>query len=184
MKIVQINATYGTGSNGRLAKQIADYVSVKKEESFFVYANGKASADNIQIGGMLDHKLHALLSRLTGLQGYFSWFETKKMIKRLKTINPDVIHIHNLHSNYMNLRLLFNYVSKNNIGLVLTLHDCWYFTGKCVHPIFANCNRFQHTCKDCPQLKSDRINPTLFFDTSTQCQEDKSHRLHDVSYYP
>lgn len=84
------------------------------------------------------------------------------MIKRLKTINPDVIHIHNLHSNYMNLRLLFNYVSKNNIGLVLTLHDCWYFTGKCVHPIFANCNRFQHTCKDCPQLKSDRINPTLF----------------------
>ena len=41
MKIVQINATYGTGSNGRLAKQIADYVSFKKEESFFVYANGK-----------------------------------------------------------------------------------------------------------------------------------------------
>lgn len=44
----------------------------------FVYANGKASAGNIQIGGMLDHKLHALLSRLTGLQGYFSWFETKR----------------------------------------------------------------------------------------------------------
>ena len=182
MKIVQINATYGTGSNGRLAKQIADYVSFKKEESFFVYANGKASAGNIQIGGMLDHKLHALLSRLTGLQGYFSWFETKKMIKRLKTINPDVIHIHNLHSNYINLRLLFNYVSKNNIGLVLTLHDCWYFTGKCVHPIFANCNRFQHTCKDCPQLKSDRINPTLFFDTSTKCQADKYHWFHEVSY--
>ena len=35
----------------------------------------------------------------------------------------------------------YNYVSKNNIGLVLTLHDCWYFTGKCVHPIYANCNR-------------------------------------------
>lgn len=70
MKIVQINATYGTGSNGRLAKQIADYVSLKGRV-VFVYANGKASADNIKIGGMLDHKLHALLSRLTGLQGYF-----------------------------------------------------------------------------------------------------------------
>lgn len=182
MKIVQINATYGTGSNGRLAKQIADYVSYKNDKSFFVYANGKASTDNFRIGGTIEHKLHAIFSRLTGLQGYFSWIETKKMINYLKKIQPDIIHIHNLHSNYINLRLLFNYVAENNIGLVLTLHDCWYFTGKCVHPIFAKCNKFQDVCNKCPQLRSDRINPTLFFDTTTKCQDDKYHWFHKVSY--
>ena len=174
MRIVQINSTYATGSNGRLAMQIADYVRNSGNECLFFYANGKTDAyGTCKISGKTDRLIHAIMSRLTGLQGYYSLISTFKLIKKIRIFQPDVIHLHNLHSNYINLHILLNYIAENNIGLVVTLHDCWFFTGKCVHPIYANCSKFHNTCKKCPQIKSDKVNPTFWFDMTTKCQTDK-----------
>ena len=41
------------------------------------------------------------------------FYKIKKLLKLLKQIKPDIIHLHNLHSNFINISLLFNYISKN-----------------------------------------------------------------------
>lgn len=173
MTIVHINSTYGTGSIGRLSLQLAEYATAKGYKSYYYFADGPKVLNKYKIGTKIETLLHAFMSRLTGKQGYYSFFATKRLIKELKSIKPNLIHLHNLHSNYINIPMLIDYIAKEKIGLIITLHDCWFFTGKCVHPIFANCNKFESKCGNCPQLKSDKINPTFFFDTSFKCQQDK-----------
>ena len=115
------------------------------------------------------------MSRITGLQGYFSYVSTRTLIKYLREFSPDVVHLQNLHSNYINLKLLGNYIKSNNIATVITLHDCWFFTGKCTYFIASNCNKWMNGCGKCPQLHTDNVNPTLFFDTTKKCLKDKQN---------
>ncbi len=62
---------------------------------------------------------------------------------------PDVVHAHNLHGDYFDLRA-FEQLGKH-IPIVWTLHDTWAFTGHCGH--FLDCNRWLSGCGHCPDLK-------------------------------
>ena len=131
MNILHINGTYKTGSTGRLSYEISESMRLKGHNCKCIYALESYDDEfSIKIGSNLDRKIHALLSRLLGLQGYFSYFSTKKILNRIEEFTPDIVHLHNLHSNYINIKLLLNYLSKNKIATVITLHDCWFFTGK------------------------------------------------------
>ena len=134
MKILQINATYGYGSTGLIIKDIGDAVTTSGNEALFAYQSGCAPKDiSYVVGNLFDWKLHALFCRLFGKQGYYSSFATKRFIKHLDKTRPDILHLHNLHSNFINLNMLLDYLGKKDIPTVITMHDCWYFTGKCFH---------------------------------------------------
>jgi glycosyltransferase involved in cell wall biosynthesis len=61
---------------------------------------------------------------------------------------PDVIHCHNLHGEYFDLRRLG---SLSRIApIVLTLHDEWAFTGHCAGTL--GCERWRIGCGSCPDL--------------------------------
>lgn len=155
MKIAQINAVCDFGSTGRIVSEMSDYLSDNNIENIILYGNGETKRNNaIKIGNKTDHKIHALLSRITGKQGYFSKKATKKALKYLDEFKPDIIHLHNLHNNYINLKLLFKYIEKNDIATVITLHDCFFFTGKCVYYSIVSCERWKKKCGKCPQLQS------------------------------
>ena len=62
---------------------------------------------------------------------------------------PDVVHCHNLHSGYFDLRMLPELSGK--MPVVLTLHDMWLITGHCAYSM--ECNRWQNGCGECPDLK-------------------------------
>ena len=81
------------------------------------------------MGNAVDWKVHAALCRLLGRQGYYSTIETYKFIEKIKKIEPDIVHLHNLHSNFINIDVLFKFLAKKDIATVITMHDCWYFTG-------------------------------------------------------
>lgn len=151
MKIFQLNAVYGFGSTGTIVKDINDLIQENDWESFIGYMYfSKTMKNGFKIGNDLDYKKHALLSRVTGKQGFFSKQSTIKLIEYLEKIKPDVIHFHNLHSNYINIEILLKYIAHNNIPLVITLHDCWFFTGKCYHFLKYNCNKWKEGCDHCP----------------------------------
>ena len=106
MKVVQINAVYPRGSTGYIVQAIDTILKQNDIESWIAYAEGPDPWENgIRIGSGIDHKAHALLSHVLGKQGYFSTYATKKLIERLKAIGPDVVHLHNLHHNYINIEL-------------------------------------------------------------------------------
>ncbi len=61
---------------------------------------------------------------------------------------PDVVHCHNLHGFYFDLRELPALSAR--IPLVLTLHDMWTFTGHCAYSL--GCERWRLGCGRCPDL--------------------------------
>lgn len=176
MKIVQINETCGQGSTGKLALELNEGYISKGNESYIFYAMGQSDYQYaFKISNRRSQILHAGLSRIFGLQGYFSFFSTLELVKKLKNINPDVVHLHNLHGNYINLRILFNYLINNKIATVITLHDCWFFTGKCTHFVATDCKKWKTECCNCPQLHIDNVNPTYLFDRTRKCYLDKKN---------
>ncbi len=157
MKIVEINAT-NFGSTGKIMLQIAEVARSAGNQVWCCYPeardNLRTKVDNaVLIGSRLSRNIHVRLSELTGLNGCFSFFATKKLIKRLKTIQPDIIHLHNLHNCYVNLSLLFGYIKKSKVNVVWTLHDCWAFTGHCPYFDIVKCDKWQTGCRKCPQYK-------------------------------
>ena len=176
MKILQINAVYGFKSTGVIVKDIGEMLINHGDEAYFAYQVFNENLKNgYLIGNKLDWKLHALHARLFGKQAYASKRATKKFIKWIDTIKPDVVHFHNLHSNYVNLNLLCDYLEKKKIPTVITLHDCWYFTGKCTHYASVKCEKWQESCGKCSLNKVEQ--KSLFFDRTSKVLKDKTEHL-------
>jgi len=156
--IVQINS-FNFGSTGKIMLQTSELARKEGNTVYVCYPksrdNSKKEVENsILIGNRYSRNIHLLLSKLTGLNGCFSYFSTKNFLRKLKKINPDVIHLHNLHNCYINLPLLFKYIKKNSIRVIWTLHDCWAFTGQCPHFVMAKCNKWKNGCHHCPSYKA------------------------------
>lgn len=174
MKVLQINAVYGGGSTGRMTMELHEYMLRQGIDSYVACSKGTAPSDSrqIYIGNPMDVKLHSLMSRVTGLQGYFSKRATIKLLKRIDQLQPDIVHLGNLHSNYINVKMLLNYLGKHGIATVIVLHDCWFFTGKCSHYTIDQCDRWKDKCGNCPRLKKDI--PSWMFDCTTKMLGDKA----------
>lgn len=178
MKIAYVNETCGTGSIGKLTLDLMRDLAPRGITSYcFCAQGGTETPRTFQIGSGPDHKLHALFSRMTGLQGYFSHLATAGLTRRLKKIGADIVVLENLHSNYINLKMLLTYLRENDIPTVVILHDCWMYTGKCTYYVPANCAKWQTECGDCPLLHLDMVNPTWFFDRTGKCFRDKRKLL-------
>lgn len=172
MKIVQINAVYEYSSTGRQVKEMHEFLLKEGIDSYVAAVNiPMTSGRLIKVGSRIGMVLHAVLSRLIGLQGYFSIYDTRKLIKRIDEINPDVVHLHNLHSNFINLPLLLGYLGTKNIATVITVHDFWFMTGHCCYFTDTECEKWKFGCGNCPDIKN--WNSSWFFDTSRKCIRDK-----------
>lgn len=179
MKVLQINAVYGFKSTGVIVKDIENLLENNGHTSFVAYQTAINTPKNsYKIGGNLDWKIHALLARIFGKQAYFSKAATKGLLKYIDKISPDVVHLHNLHSNYLNFNMLCDYLSAKNIKTVYTLHDCWAFTGKCSHYAAVKCEKWQTTCGNCPLNKTEQ--PSLFFDATSKVLKDKINHLNKI----
>ena len=157
MKIFEINSG-NYGSTGNIMLNIAETarlsghsVKVAYRQSRSVTANDKE--DEIQIGNSFYGLTHRIIGEYLGLEGFGSVISTLKLIKQIKEFNPDIIHLHILHGWYLNLPLLFSFLSKYNKKVVWTMHDCWAFTGHCPHFEYVECNKWQSGCKNCPQYR-------------------------------
>ena len=176
MKVLQINAVYGFKSTGVIVKDIGDTLVKNGDEAYFAYQTTNEDVENgYLVGGKFSWKFHALYARMFGKQAYASKRATKKFLKWIDEIQPDVVHFHNLHSNYIHLNMLCDYLAKKNIPVVITMHDCWYFTGKCTHYIAVKCDKWQTSCGKCPLNKSEQ--PSLFFDCTSKVLQDKTEHL-------
>ncbi|NLK27113.1 MAG: glycosyltransferase [Clostridiales bacterium] len=172
MKVLHINAVSGIRSTGRICSEIIAFLHENGHKGYIAYSDG-LKARGYKIGTKFDHKCHALFSRISGKQGYFSVLETYRLLKYIDFLEPDIIHLHNLHGNYINLKMLLKFIAKKDISTVLTLHDCWFFTGKCFHFTVEGCYKWKVECNHCPRVHKD--NPSWFFDKSRKMYQDKKN---------
>lgn len=178
MKVLQINTVCSQGSTGRNACEIAQTLESKGVETVIAYGQYVSDAPQAyKFGFRVENIIHSALSRLTGRQGMFSYFGTKALIKKIREFSPDIIHMGNLHGNYVNIRLLFKYIAKKNIPVVMTAHDCWLYTGNCAHYISEGCTRWETGCGNCPQVRA--YPPSLFIDSGKKMYNIKK-KLYDA----
>lgn len=95
--------------------------------------------------------MHGLQTRLFDRHCLASKSATKKLVSQIEKINPQIIHLHNIHGYYLNTEILFSFLKKKNMPVVWTLHDCWPITGHCVHFDFTGCEKWKTECSRCPQ---------------------------------
>lgn len=169
LKFLQINSVCGLGSTGRIALNINNILQQKGMEGFIGYGRDTAlkSENIIRIGNKLDNYIHGGLTRIFDTHGLWgSRSATLKFIKQIKVINPDVIHLHNIHGYYINIKILFDYLRESEKPVIWTLHDCWSFTGHCAYFDYVGCDRWKTGCYDCPQKEG--YPRSVCFDNSKQ----------------
>lgn len=175
MKILIINSDCGSGSTGRIAYQIADSVIRNGGDSRIVYGRSyyekSCNVPTYRIGTDLGVKIHALLSRITDRQGFFSKRATKKLLKYINIYKPDIINLHNIHGYYIHIPTLFKFLEKYDKPVVWTLHDCWSFTGHCAYFEYIGCEKWEKGCFKCPQIRN--YPKSCIFDNSKKNWIDK-----------
>lgn len=163
MKIVQINATCGAGSTGKIVISVSRLLNEAGIENHILYSLNNSDYEfGIKYTDYKTVRTQTLYSRIFGNYGFEAKDATKKLLLQLDKIKPDIIHIHNIHSHDCNLELLFNYIKKNNIKTYWTFHDCWAFTGYCPYFDMVGCDKWQSECENCSQAKRF----SWFFDRS------------------
>jgi len=159
MNVLQLNTYYPNGSTGRIAAEIAAY-AVKQPDIRMLAAFGigaetqKEGVTAVRIGNPLERKFHGVIRKLFDAEGYASLFATVKLIRMCKKEHVDVIHMHNLHGCYINLRRWFRYLRASDIPVVWTLHDCWTMTGHCAYFSYVDCEKWKTLCGKCPEKRS------------------------------
>lgn len=155
MKVLQVNNVYGVGSTGKLTAEIHSKLADNGIESVVCYGRGHlVHEENVyKTCGELYSKINHLWAKTRGqLYGGCSW-STAKLISVIKRERPNVVHLQCINGFFVNIPHLLNWLKKNRIKTVLTLHAEFMFTANCGHA--RECERWKSGCGECPQLKTD-----------------------------
>ena len=171
MKILQINSHYDQGGAARVVACLHRQLMEQGVEAYVAYGRGqKTDEANVHMfGSSIGVYFSAFFSRFSGLNGYFNHRATRKLLRLIDNIKPDIIHIHVLHGYYLNVPMLFRYINKNKIPCVWTFHDCHAFVGNCGY--FFDCRRWESGCGSCPYLQN--YPASQWFDFTKKMWKDK-----------
>lgn len=171
-RLVEINAAMNYGSTGRITEAIGLAAEKAGWDCTMVhgprYVNPSQLTD-ICTQGKWGDRLHGVHSLLLDGHGLGSKNATRRLVARLDALQPDVVHLHNVHGYYLNYEVLFRWLQRVDCKVVWTLHDCWTFTGHCTHFDLIGCDRWKSGCYDCPQTGA--YPRSLFVDKSRRNYE-------------
>lgn len=184
-KLLQINPVIRTNtSTGRIMQEIGEIAMANGWESYIAYSGGRdgmhpaCKSTPVPVGNKLDVAWHAVETRLLDRHGLASRCATKAFIKEIERIQPDIIHIHNIHGYFLNYKILFDFLKRYGKPVVWTVHDCWLYTGHCYYYSSIGCNRWKSGCGSCPQQK--RFPTSWFVDRSKQNFIDKQKAFNSL----
>lgn len=195
--ILQINATANIGSTGKIAEQINQLAQSQGWKTYLAYGRSMQPSESelIHVGNKFQVYEHYAENRLFDNDGLASRIATQRLIGKIKTIKPDLIHLHNIHDHWLNYRILFEYLNTLDTPIVWTQHDCWAFTGGCAHFTLQGCYRWSDggCTNNCPMkqgLKMQRLlektekhyrtKKGLFTSTKNMVLVSVSHWLEDL----
>jgi glycosyltransferase involved in cell wall biosynthesis len=153
MRILQISAADVAGGAEGVA--LCLHRGLRKRGHEAVLAVGFRRTDEegvVEIGGAGSRRRRALrdpgvlLDALRGREDFR--FPASRRVLELAPWAPDVVHVHNLHSGYFDLRALPEFAGR--APLLATLHDAWLLTGHCAHPFDSD--GWLRGCGNCPHL--------------------------------
>ena len=141
LRYVQLNSFYN-GSTGTIMRNLHHGLTERGVDSYIFWGRRHSTiSDHEQCcASKAGYLFHGAMTRLHDRMGFYSKRDTAKLLKRLDEIDPDVVHLHNIHGYYVNIVMLFSWLASHRCQVKWTLHDCWALTGHCAYS------------KCCPQL--------------------------------
>jgi putative colanic acid biosynthesis glycosyltransferase len=155
MRILHINTRIDAGGSARIMNELI-HLQINNGYQIRVFAPYKNKfLFKIENRSSIIPYINYLAHKLFGFDVFtIDYFKLRKYIKQC-----DIIHLHVIHGFFLNYNTLFRLITKYNKPVCVTLHDMWYFTGRCAIPL--NCTQLEKNCKSCPDLK---IYPSSIFD--------------------
>ncbi len=156
-KLLQINPVLRVNtSTGRIMQEIGELAMQHGWESYIAYSRGRdgikpCKSQLIPVGNRWSVAWHGIVTRLSDRHGLSSDEATRKFIRQIEELNPDIIHIHNIHGYFLNYKILFEFLSRYGKPVIWTVHDCWLYTGHCYYYSYIGCDKWQAGCGECPQ---------------------------------
>ena len=182
MKYVQINAYSGGWADSIIFKKHCELVAAGDESWVFWARGDREQEEHLQcIASYPEVCLDVLQTRLDGKPGFHSKAITRRLLGTLDEIDPDVVHLHLLLGYYINVEMLFGWLAAHRCKVVWTLHDCWAFTGHCIHFTYAKCMQWRTGCASgaaCPQKRT--YPETLAGDSAVRWSYEQKKRLFTI----
>lgn len=152
MKVLQVNCVYKTGSTGKIVYDLHTELQKRGIESVVCYGRGeKSSEPNVyKTCGELYSKFNNLITRFTGVMYGGCLLSTNRLISVIKKEKPDVVHLHCINGYFVNIYRLVQWLKKNHVKTVLTLHAEFMYTGNCGHSF--DCEKWKTGCGQCPRV--------------------------------
>jgi len=173
MKIALVDVNYQSSSTGKIVDDLVTGLEGGGHSTLAFFGRGEdpllARVHKISPG--VEVALHALGTRLTGLTGCYSPIATRRLIRLLSDYQPDIVHLHDLHGYFLNIRELVAYLKSNSIPTIWTFHCEFMYTGKCGYAF--DCNKWKSQCGNCPSLHD--YPKSWFFDFTAKMFEQKRH---------
>lgn len=158
-KLLQINPVLRVNtSTGRIMQEIGELAMAHGWDSYIAYSRGRdgvmpCRSNPIPVGSRLNVAWHGLMTRLFDRHGLASDRATRTLVREIEALQPDIIHLHNIHGYFLNYKVLFDYLARCNVPVVWTIHDSWAYTGHCYYYSFAGCEKWKAGCHHCPQRR-------------------------------
>ena len=174
--LVEIN-TVVNNSTGRIMHDIQREADISGMETLSIVGRRHVYTDVpcVKFGNALSFWIHVIWTTLTdrhGLEPVLSVIYTRKMVRRIREANPDIIHLHNIHGYYLHYPTLMKYLAYEYKGKIIwTFHDLWPITGHCAYYSAVNCKKWMTGCNHCPNKK--RYPVSLGLDGSRKNYETK-----------
>lgn len=150
MKILTLNCFVNDGSISKIMKDI-EKITNDECEYYHCYQIGpKRDKNYYQITPWNVARAYFVLSRLTGLKYGIGKIPTFFLIKYIKKVNPDIVHIHCPNFYTVDLYMLFNYLKKEEFSVLITNHAEFFYTGNCAHA--QGCKGYLTGCYNCDRV--------------------------------
>lgn len=133
MNILQINTADTKGGAGKIAYGLKNELAKKGHSSALLVSRKYAKDDkNVLLVRPENNLRRRILKKLTYyLANDLDLFSSGHILKMPEFLKADIIHCHNLHTNYFNLRTLEKISALKPV--VWTFHDMWPITAHCGH---------------------------------------------------
>ena len=163
MKILIISKNENKGGAAKSSKRLFESL-LKESIDVNYFVDIKTSDNNPRIISLcsLNDKIKRILRtkfdllpllKYTDKSSLFSpnnTFFTKNILKKIASLNPDIVHLHWVNKGMINIKDLLEI----NKPIVWTMHDSWLFTGGCHLPF--DCKKFVVECNSCYVLGSNK----------------------------
>ncbi|HEY4484399.1 MAG TPA: glycosyltransferase [Candidatus Paceibacterota bacterium] len=132
MNILQINTSDTKGGAGKVAYCLQGELEKRGHKSTLLVSRKYSQDSNVMLIRPDNNLRRRILKKVTYyLANDLNFFPSEHILKMPEFKKADIIHCHNLHTNYFNLSTLKKISAVKPI--IWTFHDMWPITAHCAH---------------------------------------------------